>query len=155
MEEFTEQVPLTGQEVESDIAIRLRNKFSQDVFSKIYKDKPVQSIVTPCAFIHSIETTMTSEIGEYAWWNHLIDIRCHPGKLCTNIHSWARTLAPQICDCVQQLTINEQPVKCKEVSWRVENDVLHVIVSYKYRVIRVIDEEEPSMETLIYKQQLN
>lgn len=141
---------LTGQEVVSEISTRLRQRFSQTELAKIYKDKPVQSFVTPCAFIHSIETSHISDVGKYAWWYHLLDIRCHPSKTCTGVHSWGRQLGPIICDCIQQINISGQVVNSREVSWRVENDVLHVFVSYKYRVIRVSDDKGPTMETLLY-----
>ena len=144
---------LTGQEVVSELATLLRSRFSLTEFAKIYKDKPVQSMVTPCIFIHSVETTHTPDMGNYAWWDHLIDIRCHPGKLCTDIHTWARSLGPIIVNCVERITINGQQVKSKDVSWKVENGVLHVFTAYKYRVMRIL-EEVPDMQTLSYGERI-
>lgn len=144
---------LTGQEVVSQLAQRLRDRFSETEFVEIYKDKPVQSMKTPCIFIHSVETTHTPELRGYAWWDHIIDIRCHPGKMQTNIHTWARSLGPIIVDCVEKITIDNKQVKSRNATWRVENDVLHVIVVYRYRVVQK-PEELPNMETLTYGERI-
>lgn len=144
---------LTGQEVVSGLAKQLRSRFSEQEFTEIYKDKPVQSMKTPCIFIHSVESIHTPELRNYAWWDNIIDIRCHPGKMRTDIHTWARSLGPMILDCVAQVTVAGQPVKAKNATWRVEDDVLHVIVKYSYRVMRK-PEEVPDMETLIYGERI-
>lgn len=144
---------LTGQEIVSDLAKRLRSRFSTTEFAEIYKDKPVQSMKTPCIFIHSVETTHTPDFRNYAWWDHIIDIRCHPGRMQTNVHTWARSLGPMIIDCVSHLTVDEQRVKAKNATWRVEDGVLHVIVNYGFRVLQKL-EEVPDMQTLAYGQKI-
>lgn len=140
---------LTGQEIVSDAAKRLRSRFSKTEFAEIYKDKPVQSMKTPCIFIHSVESAHNPELRGYAWWDHIIDIRCHPGRMQTDIHTWARTLGPMIVECVQHLTVHNQRVKSRGATWRVENDVLHVVMSYRYRVLQT-SEDVPNMQTLTY-----
>ena len=140
---------LTGQEIVSDAATRLRSRFSTNEFAEIYKDKPVQSMKTPCIFIHSVETTHNPELRGYAWWNHTLDFRCHPGRMQTNIHSWARVLGPAIVECVECLTVDNQQVKSSNATWRVEDDVLHVIMNYRYRVKQKTD-EAPDMQDLTY-----
>ena len=144
---------LTGQELVSSIAQQLRSRFSKKEFEEIYKDKVVQSLKTPCIFIHSIETVHTPDMREYAWWDHIIDIRCHPGRMQTNIHTWARTLGPMVMHCVQYVTVCDQTVKAKNMTCRVEDDVLHVTATYSYRVMRQLD-EVPDMETLVYGQRV-
>lgn len=144
---------LTGQEIVSEISTRLRSRFSEREFVAIYKDKPVQSMKTPCIFIHTVESTHTPELRRYAWWDNIIDIRCHPGKMCTNIHTWARSLGPMIIDCIEAITISEQRVKAKNVTMRVEDDVLHVVVTYSFRVVRKA-EEVPDMQTLTYGERI-
>lgn len=144
---------LTGQEVVSNIATRLRSRFSETEFAEIYKDKPVQSMKTPCIFIHSVETTHTPELGNYGWWDHIIDIRCHPGRMQTNIQTWARALGPMIVDCVERITVDNQQVKSRNITWRVEDGVLHVIGTYRFRVVRK-PEEVPDMQTLIYGERI-
>lgn len=144
---------LTGQEIVSEIAKRLRSRFSEKEFAEIYKDKPVQSMKTPCIFIHTVETTHTPELRRYSWWDDIIDIRCHPGRMQTNIHTWARTLGPVIVEEMSCIYIDNQQVKIKNASWRVEDGVLHVIVSYHYRVVQA-PEDVPNMETLIYGEKI-
>ena len=144
---------LTGQEVVSEIATRLRSRFSTKEFAEIYKDTPVQSMKTPCIFIHSVETTHTPELKNYAWWDHIIDIRCHPGKMRTDVQTWARTLGPIIVDCVQYLIVGDQRVKVRNATWRVEDNVLHVMVYYRFRVQQIL-EDAPDMETLTYGQKI-
>lgn len=144
---------LTGQELVSEIGTRLRSRFSEKEFAEVYKDKPVQSMKTPCIFIHSVETIHTPDLKEYAWWDHIIDIRCHPGRMQTNIHTWARSLGPMILDVVERITVEGQRVKTRDATWKVEDDVLHVIVKYQYRVLRST-EEAPDMQTLTYGERI-
>lgn len=144
---------LTGQEIVSEIATRLRNRFSEKEFAEVYKDKPSQSMKIPCIFIHSVETIHTPELKDYAWWNHIIDIRCHPGRMQTNIQTWARSLGPMILDSVSKITVADQLVRVKDATWRVEDDVLHVIVKYEYRVM-LAPEEVPDMQTLTYGERI-
>ena len=144
---------LTGQEIVSDIAKRLRSKFSEKEFAEIYKDKPVQSMKTPCIFIHSVETNFTPELGNYAWFSCILDIRCHPGRMCTNVHTWARSLIPIIVECVERITVDKQQVRATSANSRVEDDVLHVVVSYRFRVINKPG-DAPNMETLTYGQKI-
>lgn len=144
---------LTGQEIVSSLAMQLRSRFSSQEFAEIYKDKPVQSMKTPCIFIHSVETTHIPDVGKYAWWDNIIDIRCHPGRMQTNIHTWARTVGPIIVECASVVAIDDQGVRAREATCRVEDDVLHVIVKYKYRVMHVTD-DAPDMQTLTYGERL-
>lgn len=144
---------LIGTEVVSALATQLRARFTESQFAKIYKNKPVQSMVTPCIFIHLIETQHTPDRANYAWWNHNLDIRCHPGKMVTNINTWAQTLSPIITECVEYITIAGQKVKSNGVICRVEDDVLHILVNYKYRVLRVLQPVE-LMQTLEYGQSI-
>lgn len=144
---------LTGQEIVSSLSTLLRSRFSKTEFAEIYKDKPVQSMKTPCIFIHSIETALIPDRGNYGWWDHLIDIRCHPGVMQTNVHTWARALGPMIAECANAVTINGQSVRSRETTWKVEDNVLHVIVKYKYRVMQIVD-EAPDMQTLAYGQRI-
>jgi hypothetical protein len=144
---------LTGQEIVSELAKKLRSRFSKTEFAEIYKDKPVQSMKTPCIFIHSVETTHTPELRNYARWDHIIDIRCHPGKMQTDIHTWARSLGVMIVECVSSITVHDQAVKTKNASWRVEDGVLHVLVNYGYRVVYK-SEDIPDMKNLTYGERI-
>lgn len=144
---------LTGQEVVSAISTKLRARFTSAEFLEIYKDKPVQSVKTPYIFIHSIESSYTPELRGYGWWDNIIDIRCHPGRMQTDVHTWARKLGPIIASCVSLIIVCGQQVKARSVTWRVEDDVLHVIAPYRYRVTEVV-EAQPNMNTLSHGERL-
>ena len=144
---------LTGQEIVSEIGTRLRDRFSDKEFVEIYKDKPVQSARAPYIFIHLVETLHTPDIRKYAWWDQIIDIRCHPGRMQTNIHTWAQSLGPMILDVVSYITIEDQKIRVNDASWKVEDDVLHVIVKYRYRVVHS-SEYVPDMQTLTYGERI-
>lgn len=144
---------LTGQEVVSQLATRLRARFSDKEIVEIYKDKPVQSAKTPYIFIHQLESSHTPQMRGYAWWSFPLDIRCHPSKMTTNVHTWGRLLAVQIIDVVKELTIANQSVRASTISWRVEDNVLHVLVNYGFRVMEVRD-SAPDMNTLTYGERI-
>lgn len=140
---------LTGQEVVSQIAKKLRSRFSETDFVALYKDTPVQNMKTPCIFIHSVETIHTPQLRNYATWDEVIDIRCHPAPKQLDVYTWARSLGPAIIDTVAKLQVQGQQVRAKSATWKVEDSVLHVIVSYAYRVLQTAD-EVPDMHTLEY-----
>lgn len=144
---------LTGQEIVSELSKRLRSRFSSTEFAEIYKDKPVQSMKTPCIFIHSVETSITPQLRNYARWDDMIDIRCHPGRMQTNIHTWARSVATMVLDCACTINIDNQQVRSTNATWRVEDDVLHVVVTYSFRVVEKL-EEVPDMQTLTYGERI-
>lgn len=140
---------LTGQEIVSALAKKLRSRFSDKEIAEIYKDKTVQSMKTPCIFLHSVETIHTPDMRNYAWWDQVIDIRCHPGRMRTDIHTWARILGPIIVDCAMYVRFNNLLFKAKSATCRLEDDVLHVTAVYSYRVMRTL-EDVPDMGTLTY-----
>lgn len=144
---------LTGQEIVSAIAKKVRQRFSTQEIAEIYKDKPVQSMKTPCIFIHSVETIHTPDFRNYAWWDQIIDIRCHPSKMRTDIHTWARSLGPMITECISYVESGSHVYKAKNATWRVEEDVLHVTATYSYRVMRTL-EDVPDMKTLAYGERI-
>ena len=144
---------LTGQEIVSELAKSLRSRFSTREFVEIYKDKPVQSMRTPCIFIHSVETIDTPELRSFSWWDHIIDIRCHPGRMQTDIYTWARSLGPMILECISKVNVSNQLVKAKNTTWKVDDGVLHVIASYSYRVKQKL-EEVPDMQILSYGERI-
>lgn len=140
---------LNGQEVASDIAKRLRQRFTTQQFKEIYKDKPVQGMVTPCIFIHLVNTEQTRQMRNYWWREYLIDIRCHPPDMKTNTQTWSSTVAEMVVDCLTTITVSGQPVHCKDSDWHLEDNVLHVMLKYAFRV-RKTAEEIPDMQDLTY-----
>lgn len=140
---------LNGQEVISDIVKRLRERFTSQQFREIYKDKPIQGLVTPCIFVQAVNTEQTRQMKLYRWRDHLIDVRCHPPNMKTNTQTWASTVSEMIIDCLDTITVGGQPVHCKNSEWKLQDDVLHVFLSYGFRV-KKISEEIPDMQDLTY-----
>lgn len=140
---------LNGQEVISEIARRLRAGFAESVFKEIYKDTPRQGFQPGCIFIHDVEDTHKNELRGYANWGFNIDIRCHPPKDVSATFTWGRGIAVRIIDMVNKLQISGQQVKASDIIWKVQDDVLHVICRYSFRV-REIPVEVPVMQTLTY-----
>lgn len=146
---------LEGNEVVSSIAYNIKSFIDAGIISntdeiaRLYKDTPIQGMVTPCAFIHSVSTEHTLEMRNYALWHYIIDVRCHPKPAQTNVQTWARHLAVKLLECIDRIQVDGQQVRAKDVTWNVEDNVLHMLCNYTFRVLRQIDPGNP-METLDY-----
>lgn len=145
---------LTGEDVISGIAKRLSTKISAIELKNIYKNKPQQGMVKPCAFLHQLDYGQTSEMRNRANRDYLVDIRVHPADDEQRIQSWGTKLAEKVISAVSTIDISDKPVRLKRAEWRIEDDVLHVIVSYSFKVIQVIEDSTPSMETLDYTERV-
>ena len=144
---------LTAEDVVSAIAINVRSNFSTSEIKKIYKDLPQQNIQKPYAFIHQIQGSHQNELKNRATWNYLLDVRVHPENTQTNIQTWARGIALKLLKALNVITISGMAVKGKSIEWKVEDGVLHFIVSYSFRVID-IREDIPDMQTLAYGERI-
>ena len=140
---------LSGEDVVSAISTNIRSMFSKTELKAIYKNSPVQNIQKPYAFIHQINSEHHNLMKNRANWITMLDIRVHPDDGQTDVQSWARGVALKLIDAINIITISGQPVRARSIEWRVEDNVLHFIVSYAFRVIR-IEEDIPSMENLSY-----
>lgn len=140
---------LTGEEVVSSIATNIRAIFSTTEIKAIYKDTPLQNIKKPYAFIHQINAEHLNEMRGRAEHNFIIDVRVHPEDNQTNVQTWARAIATKMLEALNIITVSGQPVKSRGIEWKVEDNVLHVITRYSYKVIHV-EEPIPDMETLLY-----
>ena len=140
---------LTGEEVVSGVAINVRAAFSTAELKAIYKDTPLQNIKKPYAFIHQINAEHLNEMRGRAEHNFMIDVRVHPEDTQTNIQTWARSIATKLLEALNTITVSGQSVKSRGIEWKVEDNVLHVITRYAYKVIHV-EEPIPDMETLLY-----
>lgn len=139
---------LTGEDVLSGIALKLSSQISSAEIAKIYKNKPLQGMEKPCAFLHQIDYAQTNEMRNRANRDYLVDIRVHPADDEQKIQSWGAKLGEKILTSVSSININDKPVKLKRGEWKIESDVLHVIVSYSFKVIQEITDTTPFMETL-------
>ena len=167
---------LIGEEVISGIAKKLSTNISALELKNIYKNKPQQGMVKPCAFLHQLDYGQTSEMRNRANRDYLVDIRVHPADDEQRIQSWGTKLAEKVISAVSTINIVEEveevtepveeqeevtepvksdkPIRLKRAEWRIESDVLHVIVSYSFKVIQVIEDSTPYMETLDYTERV-
>lgn len=140
---------LTGEDVVSAVSRQVRATFSKDAIKAIYKDLPQQNIQKPYAFIHQVNATHTNQLRNTGMWGFIIDIRVHPKDEQTNVQTWAREIALRMIEAVNIITIDGKPVKSTSLEYKVEDNVLHVISSYSFRVVQVED-KGPNMETMTY-----
>ena len=144
---------LGGENIVSAIAVNVRSRFSKDRIKAIYKNLPEQNIQKPYAFIHQINAQHQNEMRNRADWTFMLDIRVHPQDNQTNIQSWAREIALDLIEAINIITVSGQAVKARSVEYKVENGVLHFIVSYSYKVLH-IEDEVPDMQNLLYGEHL-
>lgn len=140
---------LTSEDVVSGVSARVRAAFSKDVIKAVYKDLPQQNTKKPYAFIHQVNATHTNQLRNRARWGFIIDIRVHPEDEQTDVQTWARSIALRVIEAVNTITVDGMPVKSTSIEYKVEQNVLHVIVSYSYGVLQVED-SAPDMQTLAY-----
>lgn len=140
---------LTGEDVVSAVSMRVRSTFSTAEIKAIYKDLPQQNIQKPYAFIHQVNATHTNQLRNTARWGFIIDIRVHPDNKQTNVQTWARDIGNRLIGAVNIITVDGKPVKSTSLEYKVEDNVLHCIVSYSYRVLH-IEDDVPDMGTLTY-----
>lgn len=144
---------LGGEDVVSAVSINIRHRFSKDRIKAIYKNPPQQNIQKPYAFIHQINAQHQNEMRNSANWTFMLDIRVHPQDNQTDIQSWARGVALDLIEAINIITVSGQAVKAKSIEYKVEDNVLHFIVSYSYRVLH-IEDDAPDMQTLLYGEHL-
>lgn len=140
---------LTGEDVVSAVSMKVRSTFSTAEIKAIYKDLPQQNIQKPYAFIHQVNASHTNQLRNTARWGFIIDVRVHPEDKQTNVQTWARDVGIRLVEAVNTITIDGKPVKSTSLEYKVEDNVLHCVVSYSYRVCRVED-AAPDMQTLTY-----
>lgn len=144
---------LTGEEVVSAVARNIRAQFSENIIKKIYKEISWQNTQKPYAFIHQITSGHKNEMRNRGEWNFMIDVRVHPEDNQTNVNSWARGIATGLIDALNVITVSGQAVKASSIEHRVEDNVLHFIVSYAFKVIRITD-AVPDMRKMRYGQHI-
>ena len=140
---------LTGEDVVSAVACNIRPWFTADEIKAIYKNLPQQNIQKPYAFIHQINSEHKNEMRNRATWTFMLDIRVHPKDGQTNIQSWGRQVALKLIEAINKITVSNQSVKARGIEYRVEDGVLHFIVSYAFSVIHA-EEPVPDMMDLQY-----
>ena len=141
---------LGGDNVVSAVSLNIRRMFSTDEMKAVYKNKPQQNAKKPYTFIHQINASHENHRCNRAMWKFMLDIRVHPEDDATDVESWGRRVALKLLEAVNVIEISGQLVKGTDIEYKVENNVLHFLVSYKYRVLHIVDEDVPGMQTITY-----
>lgn len=142
---------ITGLSLISAVTKTIRDAIPITELKVVYKDKPQQGMVKPCAFVHQIEAEHRQSLRLRGERFYTIDIRCHPEDKQSNINTWAYQLSDKIIAAVQSIYLlndAKYPIRARKLSWRVEQDVLHVIASYSLRVTSI--EDGVDMDKLSY-----
>lgn len=138
---------LTGEEVVDSLSRKIRDAFTPTELAAVYMNKPKQGAHKPYAFLHPLNTEHTNQMQGYALQDYMLDIRVHPLDTQTNVQVWARGIATKMVDTINKIQVSGQQVKARSLTWNVLDDVLHVIVTYQYRVKEVVDTHN-AMETI-------
>lgn len=142
---------LTGDEVISAVSLNIRSMFSEAEMQAIYKNLPQQNIKKPYAFIHLLDANHKNEMRNRANWSFMLDVRVHPKDNETEFDTWARLVAVKLINAINVITVSEQSVKSSSIEYKPEDNVLHFIVSYAFKVVRV-ECAAPDMQNLTYGQ---
>ena len=144
---------LRGDDVVSAVSKNIRQRFSKARLKALYKDLPQQNIQKPYAFIHQVSAQHKNERGNRATWTFILDIRVHPQDNQTDINVWAREMSMDIIEAINIITVSDQAVKAQSIEYKVEDKVLHCIVSYSFKVLH-IEDNAPDMQNLLYGEHL-
>lgn len=146
---------LTGEEVVSSISINLRNAFGEQELLRIYKNTAVQGFKKPCAFIHPLDSSSENEMRNRSSWNFLFDVRVHPADEEKDVQSWGRAVGMRLLTALHTVTVSNQTVKAKSASWRIEDNVLHFLVSYGFKVVFTDSAIPQTMDELTFNGGVN
>lgn len=145
---------LTGKAILDSIAISLATDISVNDIKVIYINKAVQSMQTPCAFLHLLNVDHTPEMRNRAQRDYMVDIRVHPPANSTEVQTWLFNLAEKICQSIESIELSG-PTRSRSVKWNITDDVLHVIATYQFKVYHSIPDTSVLMQQLNYIERVN
>lgn len=143
---------LNGLSIVSAVTKKLRDNLSNKEIAAIYKDRPKQNVIKPYIMVHQINGTHTPELRKRGRRDYIIDVRCHPKDNQDNKISWCSLLAEKLINILETITLldgTHDVIKARNIEWRVENEVLHVICYYSIKVIKK-SEDIPRMNDMSY-----
>lgn len=138
---------LEGTEVISALATKIRDGFSTAEIQAIYKDTPIQNILKPCVFLNMVSTIQLPRVNDRSNRNYTIDIIVTGADNNTELRTWFTEINEKLLRVVDKITISGQTVKMTQGESNIENDELHLIVSYNFDVIKQTDSDDVKMRT--------
>lgn len=138
---------LEGTEVISALATNIRNAFTTTEIQAVYKDTPVQNMLKPCIFLNMVSTIQQPRIQRKSNRTYIIDIIVTGADDNTELRTWFTKINEQLLRVVDKITISEQTVKMTQGEANIENDELHLIVTYNFDVIKQFGDDTIKMQT--------
>lgn len=127
---------LTGKEIVSAIAGQIRKEFDDTEIVAIYKDTPVQNIVKPCMFINIVTSVQTPEMNKRAHRNYMLDIIVTGTDDNTELYTWFSGISERLFSCIDRIYISDQLVKASRIESSIQNNELHVMATYNFKVVK-------------------
>lgn len=138
---------LEGTEVISALATKIRNGFDTTEIQAVYKDTPTQNILKPCIFLNMVSTIQLPMVNNRSNRNYTIDIIVTGSDDNTELRTWFTKINEQLLRVVDKITVSDQIVRMAQGEANIENDELHLIVSYNFDVIKQVDDDTVKMQT--------
>lgn len=142
---------LEGTEVISALATKIRDGFSTTEIQAVYKDTPTQNILKPCIFLNMVSTIQLPMVNRRSNRNYTIDIIVTGADDNTELRTWFTKINEQLLRMVDKIIISDQVVKMVQGEANIENNELHLIVTYNFDVIKQSDDDEIKMLTRKFK----
>ena len=138
---------LEGTEVISALATKIRNGFDTTEIQAVYKDTPTQNILKPCIFLNMVSTIQLPMVNNRSNRNYTIDIIVTGSDDNTELRTWFTKINEQLLRVVDKIIVSDQIVRMVQGEANIENDELHLIVSYNFDVIKQVDDDTVKMQT--------
>ncbi len=143
-----EPISIAGEEVVSAISSILRASFTSAELSAIYKEKPMQKVSYPYAFVHQINMEHKKELSNRYMQRYMLDIRVHPVPSNESNNTYLRSMSFKILEILNSANIGGQKLLPKSIETKIQDDVLHVIFTCSFRVIQ--ETQEPVLMKKVY-----
>lgn len=138
---------LDGTEIISALATKLRNEFTTSEIQAIYKDTPIQNILKPCIFLNMVTVVQNPLMRNRRNRNYVVDIIVTGSDDNTELRTWFTQILEKLFRIVDTIIIDNQVIKLKQGDSNIENDELHLVVTYEFGVIKQADNENVKMRT--------
>ena len=138
---------LTGREVISALATKIRAGFSTTEIQAIYKDTPVENILKPCIFLNLVNIIQTPLMRNRANRNYMIDIIVTGSDDNTELYTWYTEIAEKLYTIIDKIIIDNKPIRLIRGESTIENNELHLITTYNFDIIKQTDDEVIKMQT--------
>lgn len=144
-------IAIDGTEIVSATALKIRAGFSESEIVNVYKDIPTQGMVKPCVFIQIVTDDSNRLTKNSFMRSYILDIRYHPADDNNMKDTTCSQIATKMLDYVNTINVSGLPVKAQEMQCKVQDEVLHCIITYRFKV-NAIEEILNKMQNLGLKE---